>query len=76
MRDHLDEHYRETLDAPIPALVSKSPGRAVCTSAGREKIIDWLKFLENRSAGHGKSPIAEYDVSWMLDELGLQEYRR
>ncbi len=76
MQDHLDKHYRETLDAPIPALGGKSPRQAARTAAGREKVIDWLKMLENRSAGHGQAPIAEYDFAWMWDELGLQEYRR
>jgi hypothetical protein len=72
MRDHLDKHYRETLDAPIPALGGKSPRQAVRTAAGREKVIDWLKMLENRSAGHKEGPIAEYDFGWMWGELGLQ----
>lgn len=71
MRDHLDNHYRETLDAPIPALGGKSPRQAVRTSAGREQVIDWLKNLENRGAGHRKGPIAEYDFGWMCAELGL-----
>lgn len=76
MRDHLDKHYRETLDAPIPALGGKSPRQAVRTTAGREKVIEWLKMLENGSAGHGEGPIAEYDFGWMWVELGLQEHRR
>lgn len=76
MRDHLDKHYRETLDAPIPALGGKSPRQAVRTAAGREKVIDWLKMLENRSSGHGEGPIAEYDFGWMWGELGLQDHRK
>ena len=76
MRDHLDKHYRETLDAPIPALGGKSPRLAVRTAAGREKVIDWLKMLENRSSGHGEGPIAEYDFGWMWVELGLQDHRK
>ncbi len=76
MRDHLDKHYRETLDAPIPALGGKSPRQAVRTPAGREMVIEWLKMLENRSAGHGEGPIAEYDFGWMWVELGLQEHRK
>ena len=76
MRDHLDKHYRETLDAPIPALGGKSPLQAVRTTAGREKVIDWLKMLENRSAEHGEGPIAEYDFGWMWVELGLQDHRK
>ena len=75
MRDHMDKHYRETLDAPIPALGSKSPRQAVHTAAGREKVIDWLKLLENHSAWHDEGPITEYDFSWMWAELGLEEHR-
>ena len=76
MRDHLDKHYRETLDAPIPALGGKSPRQAVRTAAGRAKVIEWLKMLENRSAGQGDGRIAEYDFGWMWVELGLQEHRK
>ncbi|MBD9529155.1 antitoxin Xre/MbcA/ParS toxin-binding domain-containing protein [Paracoccus sp. PAR01] len=76
LRDYLDKHYRETLDTPIPALGGKSPRQAVRTAAGREKVIDWLKMLENRSAGHGESPIAEYDFGWMWAELGLHAHRK
>lgn len=76
MQDHLDKRYRETLDAPIPALGGESPRQAVRTIVGREKVIDWLKMLENRSAAHGEGPIAEYDFGWMWGELGLQEHRK
>ena len=76
MQDHLDKHYRETLDAPIPALGGKSPRQAVRTAAGRGKVIDWLKMLENRSAGHREGPIAEYDFGWMWEELGLRDHRK
>lgn len=73
--DFMDNHYRETLDTPIPALGGKSPRQAVRSAAGREKVIEWLKVLENRSARHQDDPIAEYDFGWMWAELGLQERR-
>lgn len=76
MQDHLDQHYRETLDAPIPALGGKSPRQAVGTTAGRKKVIDWLKLLENRSAKHDDGPIAVYDFGWMWAELGLEGHRK
>lgn len=76
MHDHLDNHYLETLDAPIPTLGGKSPRQAVRTAAGREKVIAWLKTLENHSAKRGEGPIAEYDFGWMWVELGLQDHRR
>jgi hypothetical protein len=32
---HMDRHYRETLDQPIPALKGKTPRHSVKTAAGR-----------------------------------------
>lgn len=76
MKDHLDRHYREALDAPIPTLSGKSPREAVRSPAGRRQVIDWLKLLENRSAKHDRGPIAEYDFRWMWVELGLERHRK
>ncbi|WP_114964902.1 hypothetical protein [Alkalilacustris brevis] len=76
MQDHLDQHYRETLDAPILALGGMSPRQAVRSAAGRRKVIDWLKMLENRSAKHDDAAISEYDFGWMWAELGLEGYRK
>lgn len=76
VREHMDQHYRETLDAPIPALGGKSPYQAVRSKAGRARVVDWLKTLENNSAKHRNNVIEEYDFGWMWAELGLQEYRK
>jgi hypothetical protein len=76
VQEHMDQHYRETLDAPIPALGGKSPSQAVRSKAGRAKVVDWLKTLENNSAKHRNDAIEEYDFGWMWVELGLQEYRK
>jgi len=46
----MDKHYREALDAPLPALGGKSPRQAVRSAVGRAQVIEWLKLLENRSA--------------------------
>jgi hypothetical protein len=75
-RDHMDSHYRETLDAPVPALGGKSPGQAVRSTAGREKVIESLKPLEIRSVRHRDDPIAEYDFRWIRTELGIQDHRK
>ena len=48
--DYMDKHYREALDAPLPALGGKSPRQAVRSAVGRVQVIEWLKLLENRSA--------------------------
>lgn len=74
--DYMDKHYRETVDSPLPALNGKSPRQAVRSKVGREKVIDWLKLLENRGARHGDVPMAGYDFGWMWAELGLEEHRK
>ena len=74
--EYLDRHYRETLDQPIPALGDKTPRQAVRSPKGKKAVIDWLKTVENRSARRTGSPVADYDFSWMWDELGLAEYRK
>jgi hypothetical protein len=76
LHDHMDRHYRDTLDQPIPALGGKTPRQAARSVAGRTKVIEWLKLIENRSAGHPDTVMREYDFSWMWDELGLAEHRR
>lgn len=72
----LDRHYRDTLDQPIPALGNKSPRAAVKTAAGRQKVIDWLKQLENNHARGGNPAMTSYDSTWMWTELGLEKQRR
>lgn len=75
-QEYLDRHYRETLDQPIPALDDKTPRQAVRGAKGKKAVIDWLKTVENRSARQTGSPVADYDFSWMWEELGLSEYRK
>lgn len=43
---HMDRHYRDTLDQPIPALKGKTPRQAVKTAAGRRLVREWLLLLE------------------------------
>jgi hypothetical protein len=76
IQEHMDRHYRETLDAPIPALGGKSPRQAARSKAGRLDVVDWLKMLENNSARHRNDAIEEYDFGWMWGELGLHDYRK
>jgi hypothetical protein len=78
IRDSLDRHYRNQLDQPIPALGNKSPRAAARTAKGRIKVADWLKTLENGSAGAKGSndAIANYSFGWLWTELGVEELRR
>ena len=73
--EYMDKHYRETLDAPLPALGGKSPRQAVRSKVGREKVLEWLKLLENH-AENNDAEIGGYDFGWMWAELGLQDHRR
>jgi hypothetical protein len=42
--------YRRQLDEPIPMLGDVSPRNAVKSKSGREKVVAWLKTLENHVA--------------------------
>jgi hypothetical protein len=73
----LTDHYRRTLDEPIPALGNMTPRKAVKTAKGRAKVVAWLKFLENRTTRTPASdPMASYDFSWLWRELGIADQRR
>lgn len=55
-----------------------SPREAAGTETGREKLVAWLKHLENRSANQDDlaDPMSTYDFGRMWRELGLEERRR
>lgn len=74
IHSYLDDHYRRTLDDPLPLLDGKTPRQAVKTGKGRARVVDWLKQLENsesqRAAAQGHKP---YDMAWMWRELKIEE---
>ncbi len=74
---HLDRHYVKILDEPLPVLGHVSPREAARTDAGRSKVVDWLKDMENHVArtGDGTDPMADYDFGWIWRELGITEKR-
>jgi hypothetical protein len=78
VRVTLDKHYRETLDHPVGMLGDITPRVAAQTKKGREKLVAWLKFLENQSARDRDrdDPMRLYDFSWMWTELGIANLRR
>ena len=75
--DALENHYRATLDEPVPVLGGLTPRAAAKSKAGQRKLVDWLKYLENQTA---KAAIggatASYDFGWMWDELGIAHLRK
>jgi len=74
----LTDHYRKTLDEPIPALGDLSPRAAAKTATGRRKVADWLKHIENqtKSGRPSDDPMASYDFAWLWHDLGLEKLRR
>jgi hypothetical protein len=77
VHETLERHYRQLLDEPVPMLGNVSPRKAAKTKKGREKLVGWLKLLENSNARQGaNSPMASYDIGWMWHELGVADLRR
>lgn len=74
----MDRQYRETLDQPVGMLGNKTPRQAAKSAAGRQKVAEWLKYLENQSANQPDSadPMATYSFEWMWNELGVHDLRR
>jgi hypothetical protein len=77
VHETLDRHYRAVLDQPVPALGDVSPRESAKTAEGRERLVGWLKGLENSNAQLGSgSAMASYDASWLWEELGVSDRRR
>jgi hypothetical protein len=78
VHEALTDHYRKTLDEPIPALGDLSPRAAAQTPAGRRKVADWLKHIENQSKDGRQpdDPMASYDFTLLWRDLGLEKLRR
>lgn len=76
IHDYLDDFYVKSLKEPLPYLDGKTPLQAVKTKKGREKVVAWLKRLENtearRAAGQGQQP---YDSRWMWKDLKVENLR-
>ena len=73
-----DSHYGEQLDEPIPMLGDISPHKAAKTAKGRAKIASRLKFLENRTSSQQDpgDAMADYDLTWLWQELRVADLRK
>ena len=77
MTELLDRHYRRVIAEPLPALGNLPPREAARTVEGREKVIGWLKYLENgegRRAHREGTPPYDFSLMWWR-ELGVLEER-
>jgi len=56
---NMERYYVNLLDEPVPALGDITPRHAAKTARGRQKLIAWLKYLENGAAKQERaSPMA------------------
>jgi len=67
MKDMFDNHYREWLDSPLPALDGKTPRQAIKTKGGRRQVDDILRVMEY---SHQEGDM-EYDIAWVRKDLKL-----
>jgi hypothetical protein len=67
---YLDQHYRKTLDEPIPMLNDLTPRECSKRTGQRAMLIQWLKELENNTAA--VEHMAHYDFKWMWKELNVE----
>lgn len=73
----LDHQYTKMLNESVPMMGNIKPLEAVKTADGREKLVAWLKYLENQSAKHTPGdPMANYDFAWLWAKLGIADLRR
>jgi hypothetical protein len=73
----LDKQYRALFEQPVPMLGNLTPHAAARTKSGREKLVVWLKHLENRSRQpEATDPMATYDFTWLWRELKVEHLRR
>lgn len=71
----MDRQYRQVLDEPVPALGDKTPRQMAKTKAGRAKVAEWLKYIENMTTKSGNEQMAGYSFAWMWEELGVADLR-
>lgn len=74
----MDRQYRETLDQPVGMLGNKTPRQAAKSATGRQKVAEWLKYLEKQSSRQPNpaDPMATYSFEWMWHELGVLDLRQ
>jgi hypothetical protein len=77
IQESMDRYYTNLLDERVPMLGNMTPRRAAKSAKGRERLVTWLKLLENGTARHGsESSLARYDMTWLWQELGVSDLRR
>ncbi len=68
---YYEQHYRNWLDEPLPALDGRTPREAAALKSARPKLISLLKAMENMSERERREGRPAYDFGWMWEDLGL-----
>jgi hypothetical protein len=69
---YYEEHYRNWLDEPIPALGNRTPRHAARLKTVRPALVDLIKGLENQMERARLNGQPAVDVGWMWAALGLE----
>jgi len=54
-----------------PGLGGKTPKASINAKAGKAKVVELLKGIENSEEGNRSAGMAYIEVSWMRERLGL-----
>lgn len=78
VHEMLTREYGKALDQPVPMLDDRTPRALARTKAGRAKVAEWLKYLENGSAKSRENgdPMSTFDFTWIWQELGIADLRK
>jgi hypothetical protein len=68
----MHEEYEKWFNEQIPALGGKTPIEAVKTKAGKQKVIEILKSIENDEEHNKRDGKPHFDPSWMWERLNLK----
>ena len=71
-RQYMEDHYAKWVDMKLPALEGKTPRQAVKNAAGKRKVAELLKQLENTESEKRRAGEYAYDVSKLRTELGIK----
>ncbi len=70
--EYMEQHYAKWPDMKLPALDGKTPRQAAKNAAGKRKVAELLKQLENSEDRKRKEGKYAYDVSKLRRELGIK----
>jgi len=69
IKDYMIQHYKETLDEPIPMLDNLTPRDCAKNPKKRHKVIQWYKEIVSRSEKFQQG--STDDLAFILDELNI-----